>query len=523
VAAAGLLVAAAFLAYWRSLGVPLLSDDYVIVDRLESQGYFTSWGGFLRPLTFATFHVDVWLWRSSPLVMHVENVLIHGLVAVLVFLLARRVMSRVAPGAATPLALGAGLLFVVHPSHSEAVSWIAGRGDLLAAFFSVLFLSLGLAYWEHDTRHWQHLVLMGLALVGGLLSKESALAAPGMLVALIVGSSGRSLVRKRLPHVTGVLAVSTVIVAAYLVVRLCVLGSWFGTDLPRGQVSLSLKQQLHRLLLPGLGEDHWNLAQTLMRGAVALVLCACLVLSRRRSRGGRSELAVRFWLETAGLAAATLLALVTATGLTVSLHDGQGERFLYLATGPLCVAVAGTVGYLLRDRRLLVAVLALLVLAGLWALQTPVGRWEEAGRRADDILRVLESDSSGRDLAILNLPDNYEGAYIFRNGLGEALARRASPRRRFNVAVLSGCDLDDRPVQVDLRPEGPENWRFSIRGSGVEPLRFATPSIAQPSADRRSFLVSRADLEKWPDVYAFHGSGLRRVDLSRSPLSALDD
>ena len=69
-----------------------------------------------RPLTMATFRLNYILHELQPLGYHLVNVLLHSAVCYLYVLLCGVVFSEVWP------ALIAGLLFAVHPIHTEAVS-----------------------------------------------------------------------------------------------------------------------------------------------------------------------------------------------------------------------------------------------------------------------------------------------------------------------------------------------------------------------------------------------------------------
>ena len=69
-----------------------------------------------RPLTVATFRLNYMLHELQPLGYHLVNILLHSAVCYLYVLLCGVVFSEVWP------ALIAGLLFAVHPIHTEAVS-----------------------------------------------------------------------------------------------------------------------------------------------------------------------------------------------------------------------------------------------------------------------------------------------------------------------------------------------------------------------------------------------------------------
>jgi len=81
-----------------------------------------------RPLTSLTFAIDRAVQEGMrPAWFHLVNVLLHGLVTLLVTLLALEALDD-ARGA-----MIAGVLFAVHPVHVEAVAGIRGTVELLAA------------------------------------------------------------------------------------------------------------------------------------------------------------------------------------------------------------------------------------------------------------------------------------------------------------------------------------------------------------------------------------------------------
>ncbi|HEY6156113.1 MAG TPA: hypothetical protein VIV88_01610 [Gemmatimonadales bacterium] len=85
------------------------------------------WGDeFYRPLTVLSFAVDWTVSGGRPGWLHLMNALWHGLASVLVALLLARALSPAA-------ALAGGLVFALHPVHTEAVAGLVGRAEVLAA------------------------------------------------------------------------------------------------------------------------------------------------------------------------------------------------------------------------------------------------------------------------------------------------------------------------------------------------------------------------------------------------------
>ncbi len=178
---------AAFAVYANALDNGLVYDDQFlivrswIVERMDFGSVFTThyWAGYpgnetgqYRPLTVLTFLLDA-LGGISPFRFHLTNLLLHVCCSLLAWMVCRRVgLSRFAAGLA-------GLLFAVHPIHSEVAAGVTfGRSDLLAGAFLLTGL---LFYMRRSGSRWDYLLSL-VAFFFGLLSKESALALLGLVV-----------------------------------------------------------------------------------------------------------------------------------------------------------------------------------------------------------------------------------------------------------------------------------------------------------------------------------------------------
>jgi Flp pilus assembly protein TadD len=107
--------------------------------------------GHYQPLSWITLGLDYVLWGLNPVGYHLTNVLLHAANAVLVFLLARRLLgprstaNLTVGGAGWPLlacSASAALLFALHPLRVESVAWITERRDVLSSFFLLLTVLL---------------------------------------------------------------------------------------------------------------------------------------------------------------------------------------------------------------------------------------------------------------------------------------------------------------------------------------------------------------------------------------------
>ena len=98
--------------------------------------------GNYQPLTWLSFATEYSLWGESPERMHLINVLLHALSAVLLARLATRLFAWSSGTRAGEESLAAwiggaaaALLFALHPLRVESVAWATERRDVLSAVF----------------------------------------------------------------------------------------------------------------------------------------------------------------------------------------------------------------------------------------------------------------------------------------------------------------------------------------------------------------------------------------------------
>jgi len=119
----------AFLADARNAPRAFLRSYFDVEgDLVEQKTYY-------RPAAIVSFMLDAARAGADPGAYHTTNIVLHAGVTCLLLSLA------LAWGATPPAALMAALVFAAHPVNVQAVAWIAGRNDLLLAFFGLLSLA----------------------------------------------------------------------------------------------------------------------------------------------------------------------------------------------------------------------------------------------------------------------------------------------------------------------------------------------------------------------------------------------
>jgi len=157
--------------------------------------FTTTHYGLYKPLVMASFAVEYRLFGLDPRPYHFDNLLLHLLNTVLVFLLVLEL------GLGTWAAFAVGLLFGVHPMHVESVAWIVERKDMLYCLF---FLAALLSYARYlNIKSRQAYIWSVVFFPLSLMAKPMGITLPAVLF-LFDYLRGRKIdwpaVREKIPH-----------------------------------------------------------------------------------------------------------------------------------------------------------------------------------------------------------------------------------------------------------------------------------------------------------------------------------
>lgn len=184
----------------------------------ESYWPMKSGAALYRPLIIVTYAAQWTLGGGSPLIFHMVNVLLAAVCAVAVFWVA---------GFLVPIgaAFLAAALFAVHPVHVEAIANVVGQAELWAAL--IVLLCFGL--YARDRQEGALRRETGLAIwflfSVGLFFKEHVIVLPALLVAAEVLLYEDGTVWRRLDRLRLLMWPMVLVVAAYLAMRVHVVGA----------------------------------------------------------------------------------------------------------------------------------------------------------------------------------------------------------------------------------------------------------------------------------------------------------
>jgi tetratricopeptide (TPR) repeat protein len=331
--------------------------------------------GYWRPLAGLALIAGNALGGGTPLGFKVLNLLLHLAATAVAFRLAERLTRS------RTTAFLAALLFGLHPTHVECVTWVSAINDPLFGLFALLALDSFVAWRDAGSRGsaWK----TAAWLLPALLSKEMAAAVVPMAVALDLG---RRLSRGGREPILRAYAPMAIVLAFYVGARMAVFGSWLAgfdrTTTDFGVVRLRLTQLRFELLGSYLWLLVWPRDLNLFRpfrpelpfgDPEFLRALACILVF--------AAAAVWLWKRRDGLAFACLLLVAAGVSPAVVRPESLGsfplsDRFLYLPALGWAILLATAVSRL-APRRVATALLALVALAYGVRAEARTGFWRD--------------------------------------------------------------------------------------------------------------------------------------------------
>ncbi len=338
--------------YFNSLnGAFLWDDDILIKNNLfirnpsnitalfttDTQAGAGRIGYFYRPIQVLSYMVDYSLTKLEPFGYHLTNMLLHILTAVGIYFFIRLLLYD------NLISLLTALFFVVHPVHTEAVSYISGRSESLGFLFILLSFIFYIRFVKN--RGLFNFFLAIAVYTCALLSRENSLIFP--LLLLVYHYAFRERINKKI--FTAILSITCV----YVLIRVTLLGSLlssvqhsttFFERLPGFFAAIT--QYLRLLVLPlnqhmeyGARLVAWSDLRVII-GVVIVLFLAFLFFKNRR----RNKILVFsvFWFFTALLPVSNLYPI----------NAYMAEHWLYMPSLGVFLMSGCGCAYFLRRRNL---------------------------------------------------------------------------------------------------------------------------------------------------------------------------
>ena len=136
--------------------------------------FHTSYPDYWHPLPWISHMLDYHLYGLNPKGHYLNNLLIHIINSILLFLLFSRITNAPFKSAFVSL------LFAIHPLHVESVAWVTARKDLLSTLFWIL-TTYAYVYYVLRPGVWRYLSVIFFYILG-LMSKPMLVTLPFVLL-----------------------------------------------------------------------------------------------------------------------------------------------------------------------------------------------------------------------------------------------------------------------------------------------------------------------------------------------------
>jgi hypothetical protein len=417
-----LFCAGAVVLFYPALGRSFASDDFEVIRRVAMDRQLLI-PGFFRPLSDLTLLGNYLVGGFDPAGYYLFNILVHGVNAYLVFVLCRRW------GGGGEYALIAALFFLAYPFHSEGIDWILGRGASICTLFGLAALLVLLSGMSKPRKLWW----AGIFYFIGMTAYEPVALLPFYcLIILWARGAGRKELLQWAMTLGGVLLL-------HVAVRVVMTG-WIAGAYEGGFFSMArrwpgnLVKVAGRLFLPP--SEHERGMVILFVGVMTALAVILFYFVRRpheeKASSQRKYMAALFLM----LAISCIFPVVTA----VSTRTTETDRMLYFPSVFFCCILSFLIVTMSRGRWWRVAISAGVLIYMIVFLEKANRNWVMASDITRGIIHVA-ADEAGRDgmagttgpavssrpavsyrLFVINLPDEKDGAFIFRVGFPAALA-----------------------------------------------------------------------------------------------------
>lgn len=420
----GLLVLLGLLFFGSNLWGYFLSDDwhwlYLAKSRAWSWDIFTTnyeglrIGGSYNPLSFLVFKIFYSLFHLKASLYHLVSILVHSINAYLVFILANKFF--VADKSKRYLPYLAAILFLLWPTQTEIVNWLAAWPHLWASTFYLLSFIYYLNYRQKDK-----IKLLFLSLIFFVLSlgfKENALSLP----ILIFLWEAYQYSKKVYKTWSWTFSYYFVLLVLFLLLRQQVTGALLGYY-GQNQIAISPLVYFGNLLAFLSAQFSFGALNVWFYKFYYHYLDLLFIL-------GASILSLYFFFtwyykkwQQFTLLAISMIVLLPMLPLGLHHLNFAGERYVYLSSAFIIIwflVLITESGFQLEYRKFLFVILSIAIL---FPLLVKNNIWQQANILSRQIIASYSELNLADDVKLISvgLPDNLSGAEIFRNNLQQAL------------------------------------------------------------------------------------------------------
>ena len=390
--------------YFPTISMSFVSDDFLVIRRIALDRILLV-KGFFRPLSDLTLYFNYLIGRFNPAGYYLFGIMLHGLNCFLLWMFCKKWKWTANDSLQERYALLAAFLFACYPFHNECIVWILGRASSMASTFGILALAFLVSELSEKFR----ILLVCICFFIGLTSYESIILLPIMIIVILY--------KRNLSwhiYIPWILALSATFII-HLIVRINLSGvltgsygeSFFTVNLIHYLTNLA--KVAGRLFLPPI--QRTNVFSLLMVIWIGLLILILIYTWRRAVNKS-------YFLKIITLIS---IAAILPVMFSVSTKTSESDRFLHFPSFFLCCFISFIlVNFFSRIKEFLFTTV-LISTYFIFFLEKNNANWIRASDTVKNIIATLEKNEKHQKIFVINLPDEFNGAYIFRLGFKDAL------------------------------------------------------------------------------------------------------
>ncbi len=468
--------------FLQALRFPFIFDDfgYIVQNtKLTELNVSELWHLFTKPYNdFSEFlpirefsyWIDFKLFGMNPTAFRLHNIILYVLCLPLVFLVTSKLWQYFRPTEGSNAKWVAAIvtaLFALNPSHAEAVVWIAGRKDVLSAFFSLLGLWFAINARREQGLSARYAAATLLALLAAILSKASAVAVAPVIAFLWLIFWRDSITSKKRystllwPLACLLLALCMAVVFASLTTQR--IPFYFGIEIVTRALAvlgwlarLSISPESRHFFYPVFDDTNFPLMVALGAGVFTASMVGIVMVFRKHSLIGFT-LAIFF-----------LLCLTSLQLVPYKPPSLVSDRFVFLAAWPIILVLVA----LLWSFKPAYRAALFLIIAIAWGVQASerTREWNSFQTLVDSDLRVYpgyympsafkiavhrmysSSRETANNISNPELRNVMIGILDADHAVNIEAVAKGNPQEAMDMLLKLGLLLNQPPVQTKWNP-----------------------------------------------------------------------
>lgn len=406
-----------------------LNDDAIYIPKSLHLNYL--YGASFRPISDISLLLDIEIFNTQAWGFHLTNLLLHLCCSVLVYFLAKKILLLFGGNNANSIAFLTSVLFLVYAFHSEAVLWVIGRGGSIAAIFSALAILFFIKA-EHKTiNYWYSLIFFTL----GFYAYESVWIIPLIITILSLHCPWflKSNARLKFFYVSGY----WIAFFSFLLLRKLMVHSFVGTPyLNKSLITFDVKKYGYNYFALFLRSFVLPCKSTILFVSLSLFVLVTLliVFILIAKKGLLTKFRQFIWMSF-------LVSLLPYIMFGIDTHDSESERFLYLPSVFLCIALADLF-LLIPQKSVRNLIIALWIFYQLSSLYYTSESFKWSSTIAQKTIGEINgSKEKTGTIYLINTPTQYNGGFIFRIGIRDILNWLASDLKYNEIKTVSQREI----------------------------------------------------------------------------------